>query len=350
MKPSPAMALDAEIATLLTLPGISGFEDAVRAHVLEQVRELGEASVDAMGNVTLTFGSGGPRILIVAHMDEIGLVVSGVDPDGLVRFEKVGTIDDRLLAGRHVTVHGDLGPLPGVVGAVPPHHGGTAGSGPATLAIDLGVRSADDVRAFGVRVLNQVTFVKHPRVLNGTRLNCRAIDDRLGCALVLWACRYAAVRRPDATLTFAWSVQEEVGLRGAQALAQGLREFDVVIPIDACASTDGPNHPRRLGYLPLGSGPVLRMVDHGSMGSHELAAWLTGLAERYGIPLQRGVTGGETDGVPLQVTGAHMVPLTIAMRYVHSLAETCDLRDVESARRLLERVVDEAATAPIAAR
>jgi len=350
MKPSPAMALDPELAALLALPGISGFEDAVRAYVLDQVRGFGEPSVDAMGNVTFTVGSGGPRILIVAHMDEIGLVVSGIDPDGGVRFEKVGTIDDRLLAGRHVTVHGDLGTLAGVVGAVPPHHGGSAGASPATLAIDLGVGSADDVRALGVRVLNQVTFVKSPRVMNGTRLNCRAIDDRLGCALVLWACRYAAARRVDATLTFAWSVQEEVGLRGAQALAQGPRQFDVVIPVDACASTDGPNHPRRLGYLPLGSGPVLRMVDHGSMGSHELAVWLTDLAERHGIRLQRGVTGGETDGVPLQVTGAHMVPLTIAMRYVHSLAETCDLRDVENAKRLLERVIDEAATAPTAAR
>jgi putative aminopeptidase FrvX len=350
MKASPPLALDPEIATLLGLPGISGFEDAVRAYVLEQVRDHAEPTVDAMGNVTVTFGRGGPRILIVAHMDEIGLVVSGIDAGGLVRFEKVGTIDDRLLAGRHVTVHGDRGPVSGVVGAVPPHHGGSAGSSPDTLAIDLGVRSAAEVRALGVRVLNQVTFVKLPRIMNGTRLNCRSIDDRLGCALVLWACRYAASRRVDATLTFAWSVQEEVGLRGAQALARGPLDFDVVIPVDACASTDGPNHPRRLGYLPLGSGPVLRMVDHGSMGSHELAAWLTGLAERHDIPLQRGVTGGETDGVPLQVTGAHMVPLTIAMRYVHSLAETCDLRDVENARRLLERIVDEAATAPTALR
>jgi putative aminopeptidase FrvX len=340
------MTLDPELADLLALPGISGNEDAVRAYVLERIRTMGEPTVDAMGNVTLTFGNGGPRILIVAHMDEIGLVVSGIDPDGLVRFEKVGTIDDRLLAGRHVTVHAESGPLPGVVGAVPPHHGGSAGSSPSTLAIDLGVNSADEVRALGVRVLNQVTFAKVPRVMNGTRLNCRAIDDRLGCALVLWACRYAAQRRVEATLTFAWSVQEEVGLRGAQALARGPRAFDVVIPVDACASTDGPNHPRRLGYLPLGSGPVLRMVDHGSMASHELAGWLTDLAERHGIPLQRGVTGGETDGVPLQVTGAHMVPLTIAMRYVHSLAETCDLRDVENARRLLEHIVDEASTAP----
>jgi len=350
MKSSPSAALDPELAALLALPGISGYEDAVRAYVLGQLRDLGEPRVDAMGNVTLTFGSGGPRILIVAHMDEIGLVVSGIDPDGLVRFEKVGTIDDRLLAGRHVTVHGDRGPLAGVVGAVPPHHGGSSGSGPATLAIDLGVRSADEARAVGVRVLNQATFVKHPRVMNGTRLNCRSIDDRLGCALVLQACRYASGRQLGATLTFAWSVQEEVGLRGAQALAQGPLTFDVVIPVDACASTDGPNHPRRLGYLPLGDGPVLRMVDHGSLGSPELAAWLTGLADRHGIPLQHGVTGGETDGVPLQVTGAHMVPLTIAMRYVHSLAETCDLRDVENARRLLERVIDEAATAPTAPR
>lgn len=345
-----AWTVPQELAELLALPGVSGYEDPVRAHLLERVRAFGEPVTDAMGNLRVTLGDHGPRVLIVAHMDEIGLVVSGIDEDGAVRFEKVGTIDDRLLSGRHVTLHTRAGALAGVVGAVPPHHGGSVGASPATLAIDVGASSAAEAGAFGVRVLDPVTFDKFPRVMNGTRLNCRAIDDRVGCALVLWACRYAAGRPLGARITFAWSVQEEVGLRGAQGLALGGDRFDVIVPVDACASTDGPNHPRRLACFPLGSGPVLRMIDHGSFASRELAAWLRALAERHGLPLQAGVTGGETDGVPLQVTGAHMVPLTIPMRYVHSLAETCDLRDVDHARRLLERLIDEAHGAPLAVR
>jgi putative aminopeptidase FrvX len=239
-----------------------------------------------------------------------------------------------------VSIHGAQGRVAGVIGAVPPHHGGSAGASAATLAIDVGATSADEVAAWGIRVLDQATFDKHPRVLAGTRLNCRAIDDRVGCALALGAVRYARSRPPRGRLTVIFSVQEEVGLRGAQAVARRSERFDAIIPLDACASTDGPNHPRRLAHFPLGAGPVLRMIDHGSYASRPLAAFLRGVAERAGLPLQEGVTGGETDGVPLQATGAHMVPLTIPMRYVHSLAETCDLRDVAAAATLLERVID----------
>jgi putative aminopeptidase FrvX len=335
-----------DLIDLLALPGVSGFEGPVREFLTARVRAFATPHVDAMGNLRVTLGDGPRRLLIVAHMDEIGFVVSGIDDDGLVRFQKVGTIDDRLLAGRHVEIHTESGPLAAVIGAVPPHHGGSSGASPDTLAIDVGATSAAQARGYGVDILQSVTFVKRPRIVGGTRLNCRAIDDRLGCALVLWACEHAAGRHLDATITFAWSVQEEVGLRGAQGLARSGERWDVIIPVDACASTDGPNHPRRLAHLPLGRGPVLRMVDHGSMGSLVLASWLRDLARRHDVPLQSGVTGGETDGVPLQVTGAHMVPLTIAMRYVHSLAETADLRDVAAAKRLLELVVDEAAQAP----
>jgi len=335
-----------DLDRLLALPGVSGYEDAVRDHLLARVGDLGPTSVDALGNMRLELGTTGPRILLVAHMDELGLVVSGIDADGAVRFEKVGTIDDRLRAGQRVVVHTAQGTLVGVVGATPPHHGGSSGATPDSLAIDVGASDAAGARALGVAVLDPVTFVKTPRIMAGTRLNCRAIDDRVGCALVLWAAEHAASSHLRARMTFAWSVQEEVGLRGAHALASTGEVYDVIIPIDACASSDGPNHERRLAYFPLGAGPVLRMIDHGALASRPLAAWLRDLAGRQGLPLQQGVTGGETDGVPLQLTGAHMVPLTIAMRYVHSLAETCDLRDIAVARRLLEAVVDEAATAP----
>lgn len=338
-----------DLRDLLAVPGVSGYEAPVRAHLRERLGDLGPLQEDAMGNLTLTMGEVGPRLLIVGHMDEIGLVVSGLDDDGLIRFEKVGTIDDRLLAGQHVRLHTKSGVLAGVIGATPPHHGGSRGSSPANLAVDLGTHDADATRALGVRMLDPITFVKEPRLLNGTRLNCRAVDDRVGCALTLWAAEHAASSRPAARITFAWSVQEEVGLRGAQALARSGQRFDAVIPVDACASTDGPNHPRRLAYFPLGQGPVLRMIDHGAIASPTLARWLDERAAEAGVRLQRGITGGETDGVPLQVTGAHMVPLTIPMRYVHSLAETCDLRDVAAARRLLERVVDAAADLPTVA-
>ena len=337
------MTIPTDVEALLRIAGVSGYEAPVRRYIRSRIDGIGAVREDAMGNLSLTLGSSGPRLLIVAHMDEIGLVVSGIDADGAIRFEKVGTIDDRLLAGHHVEVHTRGGPVRGVIGANPPHLGGSAGASPATLAIDVGTDDAASTRRLGIAPLDSVTFVKVPRVMAGTRLNCRAIDDRVGCALVLWAAEYAAKRTLHGRVTFAWSVQEEVGLRGAQALAASSEQFDAVLAIDACASTDGPNHPKRLANFPLGQGPVLRMVDHGSIASFDFADWLDERASAIGVSLQRGVTGGETDGVPLQTTGAHMVPLTIPMRYVHSLAETCDLRDVTATRRVLERVVDDVA-------
>lgn len=335
-----------QLLELLAIPGVAGYEDRVRSYLEERVARHGTPSVDAMGNLSVTIGEGRPRLLIVAHMDEIGLTVSGIDEDGLVHFEKLGTIDDRILSGSHVVIHGANGPVPGVVGAVPPHHGGSQGSSAADLAIDLGAASASEVRGFGVEVLNQVTFHKEARILNGNRLNCRGIDDRVGCALVLWALEHAAAKLTDAAVTFAWSVQEEVGLRGAHAMKDQRIAYDAVIPVDACATSNAPAHSRRIANFPLGAGPVLRMIDHGSIASPVLGAWLEQLAERAGIPLQKGVTGGETDGVPLQLSGAHMVPLTVPMRYVHSLAETADLRDIAAARKLLELVVTSAGQLP----
>jgi putative aminopeptidase FrvX len=273
-------------------------------------------------------------------MDEIGLLVTGITEDGFLRFEKVGTIDNRLLPGRLVHVQMPNGPISGVIGLNPPHLGGSPEPSPDNLAVDLGARDEHEVRALGIDVLQSITFRKVPRILNGNRLNCRAIDDRVGCYLVLKAYLYATSVALKAQVTFAWSVQEEVGLRGAHALARNHPAFDYVIPIDAFATTDAPNHQKRLAHVPLGKGPVLRMVDHGSIASFRLSRWIQDLARKYELPLQAGATGGETDGVPLQESGAHMVPLAIPMRYLHSLAEMADLRDIAHAETLLKRIID----------
>jgi putative aminopeptidase FrvX len=331
--------MDRRLETLLCMPGISGFEDPVREYLTKQIDGWGAIAVDAIGNLTLTLGKGNPSLLIVAHMDELGLLISGITDDGYLHFRKVGTIDDGLLPGHPVHIHTPQGVKPGAIGMRPPHLGGNQAPDADKLFIDIGASSRDEVQQLGFDLLQPVTFVKEPRTLNRHRINCRSLDDRAGCYIVLRAAEHARSAPPRGTVTFAWSVQEEVGLRGAQALAASA-SYDFVIPVDAFATSDAPEHPRHMAYAPLGKGPVLRMVDHGAIASRRFAEQLKESAKRHHIPLQVGVTGGETDGKPLQAAGGHMVPLTLPMRYLHSLAEMADMRDIDNAIMLLRVVIE----------
>ena len=332
--------MDEQFERLLALEAISGFEDPVREYLIEQTAGYGQQQVDAMGNLTVTVGEGEPSLLIVAHMDEVGMLITGTTPDGYLHFQKIGTIDDQLLPGRVVTVHTTAGARPGVIGSRPPHLGGSKNASVENLVIDVGAASSDEAKSLGFGVLQPVTFRKEIRELGPNRVNCRGLDDRAGCYVVLKALEHAAKSSATGRVTFAWSVQEEVGLRGAAALAQSAK-YDFVAPVDAFATTDAPDHPRHIAYVPLGKGPVLRMVDHGAIASRIFGRALVDLARHHSIPLQVGATGGETDGKPLQEAGGHMVPIALPMRYLHSLAETADMRDIRNAIRLIGKLLDE---------
>lgn len=321
---------------LLSLPGPSGHEGAVRQAIMREIQPLGTPRVDALGNLTLTLGGDGPAVLFVAHMDEVGLLVTRVEDNGFLRFSKVGTIDDRALPGRPVDIHTPSGAVPAVITMPPP---GAASWTWADLALDVGAADGTVAAARGIRGMEPVTFHRQWSLMNGRYLSGWALDDRYGCFALIRLLRHAARAPRRARLTFAWSVQEEIGLRGARALAVS-GSYDVVIPVDVFATSAAPGHPRFLAYAELGAGPVLRVVDHGGIASPVLVAWLEAVAGDAGIPLQMGATGGETDGVPLQLTGAHMVPLTVAARYLHTAVQTVHLDDVAALIRLGCVVVD----------
>lgn len=323
---------------LVKIPGISGFEDAVRTYVLDHIPTEFSTTVDPMGNVIATIGSGTPRLLFMAHMDEIGFLTTGITTDGYIRFQKIGTIDDAILPGTAVVVHGTNGPHNGVIGVRPPHLGGASSMTAEQFVIDLGLRSAAEVSTAGIDLLQQVTFFREPRLMGANRLNCRTVDDRFGCYSLLQVAEQIARQQLSATVQLVWSVQEEVGLRGAAALSNTL-SYDFAFPVDAYATSESREVASRYVYAEQGAGPVLRLFDHGSIGSPQLAKWLLKLAEENNIAIQIGATGGETDGVRLQEAGVHMVPIAAAMRNLHSLAETVDLRDVAGVIDLILSVI-----------
>ena len=332
---------------LIEAPGVSGREDPV-ARVVERL--LAEAGVggrlerDGMGNLYLDLGGDGPVVVMAAHMDEIGLVVTEVTGEGLLRFRKVGGIEDRILPSMRVTVHTRGGPVPGVIGVAPPHlrlEAGQERQVPAwhQLFIDVGASSREEAEGLGVRPMDPVTLDKSPVTLAGGRaLASRAIDDRMGCAALVELARRVASGevRPRARLILAWTVQEEVGLRGALVAAQRVRA-DLAVAVDTMACC----RPEVTGPARWGGGPIIRAMDNAYIADYRLVEALEALARARGIQAQVAPAGGGTDAAAFQRWGVRSVALTAPVKYTHSTVEMLNLRDAEGLLELLAAVAEE---------
>lgn len=344
MKPQFAKHVEL-LREIIFLPGVSGWEDQVRNWIAERIKGYGDPNVDALGNLTLTIGKGEKHALFVAHMDEIGLVVSHIEDNGYVRVRKVGGIDDRILVGRTVDIYpgGKPDPVPGVIGLKPPHLMKDRAKEMSQVTkvedilIDVGTRSREETEALGVTKLSPVLLRKHFSVLANDLVASRGFDDRLGCAALLETLEAIAGEKLNARITFAWSVQEELGLRGAYALGNEIRP-DYAVAIDSCTTGDSPQVDFHLSAVKLGEGPVLRMFDRMAFASRMLMDHIGDAAEKTGIPIQVAITGGTTDGAAIQTFGTAMIPLGIPIRYVHSPTEVMSLHDFDNLVKLLTLV------------
>ncbi len=327
---------------LVMTPGPSGFEDRVREAVKELVRNYGRLWSDDMGNLVLEIGEGEESLLIAAHMDEVGLLVTHIQDDGLLKFRLLGGIDERILPSQHVIVHSSSGDIPGVIGILPPHV--SLEKEPRLLAwhelcIDIGASSADEARSMGVRVLDPVTFARTWSVLGGGKaIATRSVDDRFGCALLVELARrvYEGRVKPRYKLYLAWTVQEELGLRGALALAHVLRpNYMIAVDTTSCCN------PVITGSMKPGQGPTVRVVDKAGISNPRLARRIMELGEKHGIPLQPVSAGGGTDMAAFQKVNVRAVSLGVPVKYTHSTTETIWLSDVENLSRLLDIVLEE---------
>lgn len=333
------------ILGLIRAPGVSGYEAPVREAVKRMVGGLGgRLWEDSMGNLYLDMGGDGPTIVYAAHMDEIGLVVADVREDGLLRFRKVGGVEDRVLLGRRVTVHTAQGPVEGVIGVDPPHLRLDEQQGrrvPAwhEMAIDVGATSREEALELGVRVMDPVTLDKNPVLLaRGKALASRAIDDRMGCAaLVMLARRIAGGEvKPRARVVLAWTVQEEVGLRGALVAAQRLNA-DLAVAVDTMACC----RPEVTGPARWGGGPIVRAMDNAYIADPGLVRAVVDAARARGVEVQVAPAGGGTDAAAFQRHGVRSIALTAPVKYTHSTVEMLNLRDAEALVDLLGVVAEE---------
>lgn len=307
----------------------SGYEDAIRAVIRAEVEPLAdEIRVDALGNLIVrkgTLGPGGKRILIAAHMDEIGLIVSHVDERGFVRFAPIGGIFGRyLLSGRVRFLNGTAGLI-----------------GFDRLEKVTEIPSADkmylDVGATGrkdcpVKVGDVAAFDRPFQDL-GSRVVAKSLDNRAGVLVAIETLR--ALKSTPNEVYFVFTVQEEVGTIGAATAAYGL-DPEIAIAVDVTPTGDTPDALKL--EVSLGKGPAVKIRDTGMLADPGVVRWMTRTAEKARIPYQREVlTIGSTDARAMQVAraGNFAGALSVPVRYVHSPSEMIDMNDLADTVNLL---------------
>jgi putative aminopeptidase FrvX len=328
------------LAALISRYGVSGAEGPVREEILRRLPAWAKPEVDVKGNVTVTIGRGKEHILFVSHMDEVGFRVAEVLPDGKLRLEDRGGVLRTAWEGQAALVHGDRGSVPAVFAPRADWRSAERADVPDPFLADLGVASAAEATALGVHQGSTVTMPKRMFRMGAHRALARGFDDRNGCTALLLALSRIDPAKLTRRVTFAWDVEEEVGVIGAGELARRLTDLTEVHPVDTFVSSDTPRESHRFAYAPLGRGPVLRAMDNATIVPRDLVERFRALAARAGIPVQVGFTGGATDGVPFLAAGVPMLPFSWPGRSSHSPVEVADLRDVDDLVRLILATID----------
>ena len=331
---------------IVLVPGVSGHEGAVADFIQKRLPAGLKVERDGMHNVWFTVGSGKPHILFVAHSDELGWTVDKITAEGRLRVKPGGGILPQTAEARPVIVHTARGPVAGVVAPRPGYDERRpqadvpeAPFAAENFDIFLGVGSEAEARALGVAEGDTLTARKTMTDFAPGLMATRAVDDRAGCAALLDAAlRLKADAFRDRTVTFAWDAQEEIGLLGASELAKTLKP-DYVFAIDTFVSTDSPLESKRLAYLPVGKGAVVRAIDSSNVTPKTEIRKVLAIAKKRGIPVQVGNSRGGNDGSVFLPGGAVDVPLSWPGSYAHSLIEKIDRRDLEALSDLILAVI-----------
>jgi len=347
------MGLIETLERLVKAHGPPGQEDEVRDLIVGEVRDLvDELVVDRMGNlIAVKHGNGGPRVMLDAHMDEVGIVVRHIDDKGWIWFERQGGINERLLQGQRVTLLTRSGPVLGVVGAKSRHlvseEEAVRPTPVGEMWIDIGARNMGEAAELGVRVGDLGSYEKRFNRLGGKDLVCAtSLDDRAGCLVLLEALRMLG--GVDATVYAVFSVQEEVGCRGAKTAAFRI-DPDLAFVVDTTYGEDPATKPTET-RLRIGAGPSIRALERSRRGSaghtvpRRIFDFVIDTAEDEGIPYQTEVTTmAVTDASTLHLTRAGIPTgeILVARRYSHSPIEVASMDDIEGAARLLSAVVSQ---------
>jgi putative aminopeptidase FrvX len=331
---------------LLTTPSPTGFEHRGQSQWVGQLRHHADAvESDAYGTAWATLTGAGKkpiRIMLEAHADEIGYMVKYISKEGFISIDRIGGSDVATARGRRVDLLGDKGTVRGVIGNVAIHIRENREDEKAPkvheLWIDIGATSADEVAAAGIRVGHPAVYADGVEEVGQYRLVGRAIDNRIGGFILAQVMERLSQskKRPAASVIAVNAVQEEIGGNGAKMAAHRLMP-DVAIVLDVTHATDTPAvDVKKHGEVKLGAGPTL---THGSANHPAVVQRLMQVAEKKKICLQHEsssrFTGTDTDVIFTQQHGIPSALVSLPLRYMHSVVEMADLRDVEQVIQLL---------------
>jgi len=317
--------------------GPSGSEGEVRDILVKELaNDVPSWQRDALGNlIALKPSMRGPKVMLAAHMDECGLMISSIDKSGLLRFRKVGGLDDRVLVSKPVVVGSKR--VAGVIGAKAIHLQKPEERNQVIplsgLYIDIGAKSKEEAEKL-VKLGDYAVFATEYGHLSDSVVKGKSFDDRAGCAVL------AEVLREDYALTLygAFTVQEEIGLRGAGVAAYAL-EPDMAIVIEGTTCNDLPGSEEHGYCTSLGGGPAITVMDASVVCNRRMIAELERLARENDIPVQfkRSITGGSDGGRISQTkAGVPVAVVSVPCRYIHSPVSMLSLKDFAATIKLVK--------------
>jgi len=318
------------IKKLVEAWGPSGYEHQVRALIAEEVKDLcDEMHVDGLGNLICRVGTGGKKVMIAAHMDEIGVMANYAEPNtGYLRFTNIGGLLYTSMHGNRVKFED------GTIGVIATHDAFGKGRSAASSTDDFFIDVQTDDGEMAIQPGSPAGFWREMQQ-RGNRVIAKSLDDRIGCVVGIEAMRKLKQSGTPNECYFAFTVQEEVGLRGAHAAAHSI-DPDVGIALDVTATGDEIKN--RKMEVKLGAGAAIKVQDSSLIVPRAVVDWMVARAEADGIAYQREVlTGGGTDAGAIQVARAGVPSgcISIPTRFLHTTSETVDLGDVQACVDLL---------------
>lgn len=333
------------IKELCILSGISGREGAVREYIIEKIKDYAEYSIDPLGNLLVFKKGRNPaknKVMLDAHMDEVGLIVTAITSEGYLRFAKVGGIDTRVMIGRPVKV-GDKA-VNGVIGIKPVHLVEKSAEADIPKAddlyIDIGAKSKEEAEEF-VRLGDAAWFAGDFVQFGDGFIKSKALDDRVGCAILIKMIQSEL----EYDAWFSFSVQEEIGTRGAQTAAFTIEpDYAIVVETTTAADISGIKDEKRVCIC--GKGGTVSFMDRSTLYSRELFDKAFEVAEKNGIACQPKtlVAGGNDAGaIHKSRGGVKVLTVSVPCRYLHSPSCVIKYSDAEESLKLIKAMAEEMA-------
>jgi len=321
--------------------GVSGCETEVRNIITEQIKDCGvDFKLDSIGNLIVfkkAKKENAKTILLSAHMDEVGFIVTDITDEGYIRFKAVGGIDPRILISKRVKIGGRCG----VIGLKPVHLT-TKEERKKTpkeedLFVDIGAKCKEDAKSIVSK--GDYFGFDSDYVEFGNMIKAKALDDRLGCLIMIEMLK----KEWDVNLVCTFTVQEEVGLRGAKIAAKGICP-DFALVIEGTTCNDLTSVPQNLRVTKCGGGAAISLLDSASMADKEVVGMLINAAEKRNIPWQykASTAGGNDAGAILLLDGGIKVAsISVPCRYIHSPVCVMHKADFDSCKKIIEGVLED---------